>query len=107
MSWSVSITSEHDSSTVTPEVLADPTQRANLIALGLNPITGTQSGQLNALGFDFQRSTADNLLNAHRGYQIAFHAEEAGRIIPGTFEYYGTVWRWPVLPADRRQPRAR
>ncbi len=88
-SWSVSITSEHDSSTVTPEVLADPTQRANLIALGLNPITGTQSGLLNALGFDFQRSTADNLLNAHRGYQIAFHAEEAGRIIPGTFEYSG------------------
>ncbi|HWF85935.1 MAG TPA: outer membrane protein assembly factor BamA [Vicinamibacterales bacterium] len=88
-SWSVSITSERDSSSVTPSVLADPTQRANLIALGLNPITGTQSGTLNALGFDLQHSTADNVLNAHHGYQIAFHAEQAGRIIPGTFEYFG------------------
>jgi outer membrane protein assembly complex protein YaeT len=86
-SWSVSITSEHDSSTVTPEVLADPTQRANLIALGLNPITGSQTGTLNALGFDLQHSTADSVLNAHRGYQVAFHAEQAGRIIPGTFAY--------------------
>jgi len=88
-SWSVSMTSEHDSSNVTPEVLADPTQRANLIALGLNPVTGTQSGTLNALGFDLQHSTADNVLNAHRGYQVAVHAEQAGRIVPGTFEYTG------------------
>jgi outer membrane protein assembly factor BamA len=88
-SWSVSLTSERDSSSVTPSVLADPTQRANLIALGLNPITGTQSGSLNALGVDLQHSTADNLLNAHHGYQIAFHAEQAGRFIPGTFQYFG------------------
>ncbi len=86
-SFSVSITSEHDESSVTPEVLADPAQRGNLIALGLNPITGKQSGTLNAFGFDLQHSTADNLLNAHHGYQLAFHAEQAGRIVPGTFAY--------------------
>ena len=39
-------------------------------------------------GIDLQHSTADNLLNAHRGYQIAFHTEQAGRIVPGTFNYY-------------------
>ncbi len=60
--------------------LNDPTLRNDLIALGLDPTTGEQNGTLNALGFDFQHSTADNLLNAHRGYQIAFHAEEAGRL---------------------------
>jgi len=88
-SWSVSLTSEYDSSDVTPEVLADPKQRANLIALGLNPVTGTQSGTLNAVGFDMQHSTADNILNARRGYQLAFHVEQTGRIIPGTFGYTG------------------
>ena len=87
-SFAVSITSEHDSSTVDPAVLNDAALRPLLIALGLNPITGEQNGTLNALGFDMQHSTADNLLNAHRGYQIAFHTEEAGRLVPGTFNYY-------------------
>ena len=59
-----------------------------LIALGLDPTTLEQDGTLNALGFDLQHSTADNLLNARRGYQIAFHAEQAGRLVPGTFNYY-------------------
>ena len=43
---------------------------------------------LNAAGFDFQHSTADNLLNAHHGYQIAFHTEEAGKLLPGTYNYF-------------------
>jgi outer membrane protein assembly complex protein YaeT len=93
MSWSASLTSEHDSSSIANNVLTDPTQRANLIALadrGLDPRTGEQNGTLNAVGFDIQRTTADNILNAHKGYQIAFHAEEAGRILPGTFNYYAT-----------------
>jgi outer membrane protein insertion porin family len=87
-SWSVSATSERDSSSVSEAVLADPTLRSSLIALGLNPVTGTQEGTLNALGFDLQHSTADSVLDAHRGYQIAFHTEQAGRIVPGTFNYY-------------------
>jgi outer membrane protein insertion porin family len=95
LSWSVSINSEHDNSTVTPDVLKDPKQRPFLIALGLNPLTGEQNGTLNALAFDIQRSTADSLLNAHRGYQVAFHAENAGQMLPGTFKYYS-------LSADAR-----
>jgi outer membrane protein assembly complex protein YaeT len=87
-SWSISATSERTSSTVSPEVLADPTLRTSLIALGLDPVTGRQEGTLNALGFDLQHSTADSVLDARRGYQIAFHAEQAGRYVPGTFNYY-------------------
>jgi outer membrane translocation and assembly module TamA len=68
-------------------VLANREQFATLIALGLDPITGKQDGTLNALAFDMQHSTADNVLNAHRGYQVAFHAEQAGRFVPGTFNY--------------------
>ena len=86
-SWSMSATSERDSSTVSAEVLTDPTLRSSLIALGLDPVTGRQDGTLNALGFDFQHSTADSVLDAHRGYQIAVHLEQAGRIVPGTFNY--------------------
>ncbi len=87
-SWAISINSEHDSSSIASEVLSDLKLRNDLIALGLDPTTGQQNGTLNALGFDFQHSTADNLLNAKRGYQLAFHIEQAGRIIPGTFNYY-------------------
>ena len=92
-SWAVSITSERDSSSINSDLLCgeslcDKTLIPTLIALGLNPVTGKQDGTLNALGVDFQHSTADNLLNAHRGYQLAFHAEQAGRLVPGTFNYY-------------------
>jgi outer membrane protein assembly complex protein YaeT len=87
-SWALSLTSEHDSSSISPDVLTDLTLRNNLIALGLDPTTGEQNGTLNAFGFDFQRSTADNALNAHHGYQLTFHAEDAGRLLPGSFKYY-------------------
>src|SRR5207245_2974390 len=86
--WTASTTSEHDSSAIDPSVRSNPTQRNSLIALGLDPTTDSQNGTLNAFGFDFQHSTADNLLNAHRGIQLAFHTEEAGRVVPGTFNYY-------------------
>jgi len=87
-SWSVSIASERDSSAIAPDVLLDPTLRDELIALGLNPDTLEQRGTLTPIGFDLNHSTADNLLNAHRGYQLAFHTEEAGHLMPGTFHYY-------------------
>jgi outer membrane protein insertion porin family/translocation and assembly module TamA len=87
-SWAVSLTSERDQSSIAANVLADPKFRPTLIALGLDPRTGKQNGTLDALGFDAQHSTADNILNAHRGYQIAFHTEEAGKFLPGSFKYY-------------------
>jgi len=87
-SWSVSIASERDSSSIAPDVLLDPTLRDELIALGLNPDTLEQRGTLTPIGFDLNHSTADSLLNAHRGYQVALHTEDAGHVMPGTFHYY-------------------
>jgi outer membrane protein assembly complex protein YaeT len=90
-SWAVSITSEHSSSLIDPEFATSadfPEFIDELIALGFDPTTLEQNGVLNALGFDFQHSTADNVLNARRGYQLAFHAEQAGRFLPGSFNYY-------------------
>jgi outer membrane protein assembly complex protein YaeT len=91
MSWSVSETNERVVSSITPSALNDPALRNDLIALGLDPRTGQQAGTLSSLGIDLQRSTADNLLNARRGYEIALHAEEAGRLLPSTFNYYAAT----------------
>lgn len=95
-SWAVSLTNEHANSTIAPAVLGDSALRNNLIALGLDPTTGSQSGTLNAMGFDLQHTTADSVLDGHHGYQLALHAEQAGRFVPGTFDYY-------ALSVDGRQ----
>jgi outer membrane protein assembly complex protein YaeT len=87
-SWGASITSEHDSSLITDEAFDNVELRNSLISLGLDPETREQNGTLNALGVNFQHSTADNLLNAHRGYQVSLQAEEAGRLVRGSFNYY-------------------
>jgi outer membrane protein assembly complex protein YaeT len=87
-SWTVSLSSERSNSLVEEWVLEDPMFLDDLIALGLDPTTNRQEGTLSAAGFDWQISTADDLLNATRGYQIALHLEEAGRLLPGTFNYY-------------------
>lgn len=98
-SWSASLTSEHDSSAISTDILGDTQAylrlRNDLIALGLDPTTGQQDGTLNAIGIDVQRSSADNLLNASRGHQLALHTESAGRFLPGTFSYF-------ALSADGR-----
>lgn len=91
-SWAVSMTSEHNSSAISAAILADTETylklRPDLISIGLDPRTDRQDGTLNAMAFDIQHSTADSILNARSGYQLAFHAEQAGRLLPGTFNYY-------------------
>ncbi len=94
-SWSISMTSERDSSAIATDVLNDLTLRNDLIALGLDPRTGQQSGTINAAGFEIQHSTVDNLLDAHRGYQLSFKVERAGGPFGGSFTY-------TALSADAR-----
>jgi outer membrane protein assembly factor BamA len=86
--WSISLQHERNTSSIllSPENLG--ASYADLIALGLDPTTGTQEGTLSAIGADWQRTTADNALNARRGYQVAGHIEKAGGILPGTFNYF-------------------
>jgi outer membrane protein assembly complex protein YaeT len=88
-SWSVSLASERNNAEVKPEVRNDPEAYNGLIALGIDPNTNRQEGTLGTLGFDFQRSTADDRLNARRGYQLALHLEDGGSLLPGTFNYFG------------------
>jgi outer membrane protein assembly complex protein YaeT len=86
-SWSVSVTGETNSSTISDETLRDPRLFDDLIALGLDPTTGRQEGTFTAIGFDYQRSTADSLLDARTGYQLAFQVEHAATWLPGSFSY--------------------
>jgi len=88
-SLAFSVTSEHDTSTIADSVRADPTLRNDLIALGLNPETNEQSGTLNALKFEARHATTDNLLDSRRGYILTGAVEQAGRILPGGFQYNG------------------
>jgi outer membrane protein assembly complex protein YaeT len=86
-SWSISMTSERDSSAIASDVLNDLTLRNNLIALGLDPRTGEQVGTISSAGVNFQHSTVDNLLDAHHGYQISIQADQAGKVLGGSFTY--------------------
>src|SRR2546430_13703529 len=48
-SWAASMLTEHNRSSIAPDVLLDQTLRKDLISLGLDPTTGQQNGTLNAL----------------------------------------------------------
>jgi len=86
-SWAISFLNERVNSTIADETRDDPQLRNDLIALGLDPETGHQDGTLNALAFDLQRTTADSLLDARRGYQVALHGELAGTFMLGRYHY--------------------
>ena len=86
--WAVGLTNEYQRSTVDSEALLDFTVRDELIALGLDPTTGASSGTLSAMTFDVTRNTTNNLLNATQGYMLAGHAEQAGRFLWGTYNFW-------------------
>jgi outer membrane protein insertion porin family/translocation and assembly module TamA len=88
-SFGISVTAEHDKSSIAPDVQTDPALRNDLIALGLNPETGEQSGTLNALRFEGRHATTDNLLDSRKGYILSAAVEQAGVILPGGFKYTG------------------
>jgi outer membrane protein assembly complex protein YaeT len=84
---SAALVHENETYVVSPEALADPTFRDELIALGLNPETGVGKGILGAIDLDVTRSTVADLLERQRGYTISGHMERAGRWLPGDFDY--------------------
>ena len=82
---------EREDSTISEETLNDPTQRDDLIALGLNPDTRSAGGRRSALLIDAGRNTTDNLIDSHRGYVATAHLEQAGGWLGGDFDYTETV----------------
>src|SRR4029079_408746 len=68
--------------------LNDPTQRDEIIALGLDPRTRSGSGRRSATLLDAGRNTTGNVRDARRGYLANLHLEQAGRWLGGDFDYY-------------------
>ena len=89
--WSVSLINEYSRTRISNEALTDFSLRDELISLGLDPRTGEQDGTLSALAFDIERNTADNMLNARRGYLVSGHVEQAGRWMWGSFNYFAVL----------------
>ena len=91
---SVSFIQEYEDYAVTPSVLEDPTFRDELIALGLNPVTGRGKGTVAAVELDFERNTAEQPLDPRQGYAVSAHVQKAGQFLRGTFDFtelYGEV----------------
>jgi outer membrane protein assembly factor BamA len=82
------VSGERNRTSIEDSVIGDASLVNDLIALGLDPTTGTQEGTLSAVGFDFRHAKTDSLLNPRKGFQLALHGEEAGILLPGTFNYY-------------------
>lgn len=103
---SLTFVNEYEDFTISDFALQDLTFRDELIALGLDPTRGAGQGTLVALGFDLQRNTTPNLIDARRGYLAQLHVEQAGGWLPGDFNYreytgelraYATVARRAVF----------
>lgn len=84
---SVTFVNEYETYRIFEAALTDPSFYDELIALGLNPNTGEGRGTLLAMSMDVQRNTTPNLLDARSGYLVQLHVEQAGRWLPGDFDY--------------------
>jgi outer membrane protein assembly complex protein YaeT len=85
---SLTYINEYETYSISNEALEDPTFRDDLIALGLDPRTGTGRGTRSAIALDAGRNTTNNLLEAKQGYVAALHLEKAGGLLAGTWNYY-------------------
>jgi outer membrane protein insertion porin family/translocation and assembly module TamA len=83
----VSFLREYTDYRVSDQALADPSMRPVLIALGLDPDTGSSTGTLAALRVEAMRETVDSRLDAHRGYVVSAAIERAGSLFGGAFDY--------------------
>ncbi len=101
--WTVSLVNEFQRSSITPEALQDFTIRDDLIALGLDPRGDITEGTVSAIGFDVNRNTTNNLLDARSGYVVNARIEKAGRWLLGTYDYWaaGAEGRHYLSIADR------
>ncbi len=84
---SATLVHEWEEYRVAQAALEDPSFYDELIALGLNPLTGEGRGRLVAMSFDAQHNTTPNLLDARSGYLLQVHMEQAGQWLPGDWNY--------------------
>jgi len=88
---SIKYTNQYENYTISNEALADLSFRDELIALGLDPRTGTGHGLLSSFAFDIRRGTAESQINARNGYVVSAHLEQAGKLLQGNYNYWETT----------------
>jgi outer membrane protein assembly complex protein YaeT len=87
MSLGLTIINEFTDYRVSDEALADPEFRDDLIALGLDPDTGADSGTLRAFRVQADYDSTPGRLDPRRGLALSIAVELAGRLIPADFRY--------------------
>jgi outer membrane protein assembly complex protein YaeT len=87
MSLALTFINEYTDYRVSDEALADPEFRDDLIALGLNPDTGADSGTLRGFRVQADYDSTPGRLDPQRGFAVSLAVEQAGRLIPGDFRY--------------------
>lgn len=98
----IAYTGEYQSYRVSDLALHTPDFLKILIGLGLDPLNGQARGLLSSLALDMHRGTAENTIDAKRGYLVNGHVEQAGGIFGGDYKFTETI-----LEARYYQPIAR
>jgi outer membrane protein assembly complex protein YaeT len=88
---SLTYTNQYERYSITNEALQKLSFRNTLIALGLDPRTGTGQGLLSSLDLDVRRGTTESGINARNGYTLTAHLEQAGKALRGDFNYWETI----------------
>jgi outer membrane protein insertion porin family/translocation and assembly module TamA len=73
--------------TIKPEVLGDLEALDELVALGIDPTTGTSSGRLGGLELSYVRTAVNDPLNPQGGYAGSVRFEHAAPWLGGTYDY--------------------
>ena len=88
---------------ITEEALADVTQFDDLIALGLDPTTGSGDGRLAAIDIELERTAVDNRQAPRSGHTVSFRARYAEPNFGGTYRYSELLTEGRVyLPLSQR-----
>jgi outer membrane translocation and assembly module TamA len=83
----VTYTNESLRYTIAPDALDDFSNVAELIALGIDPASGSGSGRLGSLGLDLAQTVVDHSIDPRRGYSVSVHLEHAASWLGGTFNF--------------------
>jgi outer membrane protein assembly complex protein YaeT len=73
--------------TIKPEVLGDLEALDELIALGIDPVSGTSSGRLGSLELSYVRTAVKDPLNPQGGYAVSGRVEHAAPWLGGTYDF--------------------
>jgi outer membrane protein assembly complex protein YaeT len=88
---SATLSQQFQRSRIADEAIADSALREELIALGLDPMTGEQAGRLSALTLEGVLLKVDEPLSPARGYAATLRLEQAGGWLPGTYRYFSVI----------------